>query len=64
MLGRFNKDSIHLLRGLMDKCRKSKEDLHMIFVNIEKAYDKDTRKVLWRNLEKKGVNFAYIHVVV
>ncbi|GKF09413.1 hypothetical protein Tco_0043637 [Tanacetum coccineum] len=39
MPGRSTTEAIHLLRNLMEKYRERQRDLHMAFLNLEKAYD-------------------------
>jgi len=60
---RSTTEAIYLLRRLMGLYRNRKVDLHMVFIDLKKAYDRIPREVLWRCLEKKGVSPVYIRVI-
>jgi hypothetical protein len=43
--------------------REQKKDLHMIFIDLEKAYDKVPRNIMWWALEKKRVTTKYVTLI-
>lgn len=47
----------------MDTFREQSGDLHVVFIDLEKIYDKLLREVLWRVLEKKYVAVIFINVI-
>ena len=36
-----------MLRCLMKKYREAREDLHMLFIDLEKACDREPRELMW-----------------
>jgi hypothetical protein len=56
-------EAIFLIRQLMKRCREQKKDLHMIFIDLEKAYDEVPRNVMWWALQKHKVSSKYITLI-
>jgi hypothetical protein len=54
---------IFLMRQLMERCREQKKGLHIIFIDLEKAYDKVRRNVMWWALLKHKVSSKYITLI-
>jgi hypothetical protein len=63
MLGRSTMEAIFLIRQLMERCREQKKDLYMIFIDLENAYDKVPRNVMWWALQKHKVSSKYITLI-
>ena len=56
-------EAIHLMRRLIEAHRDRRENLHMVFIDLEKAYDKVSRELIWSCLETKGVAETYISII-
>jgi len=63
MPGKSRIEPIHLIRRLMELFWNRKKDLHMVFRDLEKAYDRVPQEVLWDCLEKKEVSMEYIRAI-
>ncbi|KAK3541071.1 hypothetical protein QTP86_012320 [Hemibagrus guttatus] len=56
-------DAIFALRILMEKYRDGQRELHCVFVDLEKAYDRVPREELWYCMRKSGVAEKNVRVV-
>ncbi|KAK3565490.1 hypothetical protein QTP86_010873 [Hemibagrus guttatus] len=56
-------DAIFALRILMEKYRDGQRELHCVFVDLEKVYDRVPREELWYCMRKSGVVEKYVRVV-
>ncbi|WVZ58983.1 hypothetical protein U9M48_009193 [Paspalum notatum var. saurae] len=63
MPGRSTIEAIFLLRQVMERYREQKKDLHMVFIDLEKAYDKIPRNVMWWALEKHKIPTKYVTLI-
>jgi hypothetical protein len=46
----------------MERCKEQKKDMHMIFIDLQKAYEKVPRNIMWWVLQHK-VSTKYITLV-
>ena len=56
-------DAMFALRILMEKYRKGQRELHCVFVDLEKAYDKVPQEELWYCMRKSGIVEKYVQLV-
>jgi hypothetical protein len=63
MPGRSTLEAILLIRQVMERYKEQKKDLHMVFINLEKAYDKISRNLMWWTLDKHKVPTKYVTLI-
>ncbi|KAI8485234.1 Kinesin-like protein kif22 [Branchiostoma belcheri] len=61
--GRGTTDAIFILRQLQEKFLSKRKDLYFMFVDLEKAFDRVPREVLWWAMRKLGVQEWLVRVV-
>lgn len=63
MPGKSTTDAMFALSVLLEKYREGQKELHCMFVDLEKAYDRVPREELWYCMRKSGVAEKYVRVV-
>ena len=63
MPGRSTIDAVFSLRVIMEKYREGQKGLHMVFIDLEKAYDWVPWQEVWRCMREKGVPEKYVNII-
>ena len=56
-------DAISVLRLTMEKHQERQKGLHLVFIDLEKVYDRVPWQEVWRCMREKGVPEKYVRLV-
>ena len=63
MPGKGTTDAMFALRMLMEKYREDQRQLHCVFVDLKKAYDRVPREDLWYCMIRSGIVEKYVQLL-
>ena len=63
MPGKSTVDAIFALRQTVEKYREKQKGLHLVFIDLEKVYDRVPRQEVCRCLREKGVSEKYVRIM-
>jgi len=63
MPGKGTTDPVFALRMLMEKYREGQKELHCVFIDLEKAYDRVPREELWHCMRASDIPEPYVRAV-
>ena len=61
--GKGTTDAMFTLKILMEKYREGQRELHCVFVDLEKAYDRVPQEELWYCMRQSGMGEKYVRLV-
>ena len=56
-------DHINSVRIIIEQCKEFRSDLHMIFIDFEKAFDSVNRDCIWQALRSRGIPEKIIAII-
>src|SRR5215469_11890642 len=60
--GKSTIQPVFMLRQMMEKYRRSRKGMHIVYVDLEKAYDRVPRELVWE-VRKRAVAEQYVEVI-
>ena len=56
-------DHIFTMRQILEKTKMKEKEVHLIFIDLQKAFDIVPQKLLYKALEKAGIDKSLINVI-